>query len=389
MLRKDLQELGSLRGVPVAFQDHVQRTIDAVAPTPGSAEPTARFGDTWQVSTAGATDAGSAPSTARAPTPPPSTPQPSTPTPSSQTPPSSAAPVDPAALYEELRRTQARYETLQGKYDAEIRALRAALEAQAAALAPATPPSPPPAVAAAAAAAQPSSLETPPPDREQLVAALKQRYGQMFEDDVLQLVADAAALAEQQAIQRATQQVEMRLTPLQNELSSVRVRAVESQLDTTIPEWRRVVQDPGFSAWLDTPDPLTRVRRRDVMLQAVQAADAAWVGQIVQAYANATAPASPPAPSPPPPPPPAPSASPAAPASPSYAGPSMPVAPAAPPAPRGQIAVQPVRNVGVVRPADLAQLQHLAARPSVDPRLLDQQLLEMHRAIQEGRFTRG
>jgi hypothetical protein len=273
--------------------------------------------------------------------------------------------VQLAALREELRKAEARYSTLQGKYDAETAALRAAL-AQLQAPKP-DAPAPAQQPRAPVGSTQPAA----PSDREVIRQQLRDRYGQTFEDDVIDLVAEAAELAERRALERVQQD----LTKTREELSSVRIRAVEAQLDATIPEWRRVVNDPQFGAWLDSWDPVSRSPRRDALVRATMAGDAVWVADILGAYMSAAQPS------------PAAAASQSSAPRPSVASsaPSAPSAPSTPPAPRAQIAVQPAAQPVVTRQT-LKQLVTAAARTG-DIDKLEAQFDAVRAALLNGRYT--
>ena len=60
-----------------------------------------------------------------------------------------------------------------------------------------------------------------------------------------------------------------------------------SAMDTTVPSWETLNNDPGFLSWLDSPDDLTGIVRRDVFNTAYGKLDALRVAKFFTAYAEA------------------------------------------------------------------------------------------------------
>lgn len=176
------------------------------------------------------------------------------------------APVDPVAaqiaqmkreldlVKEQLRTAEARYSTLRGKYDAETAELRrqiAMMQVQA--------QSPQPAPAPQSSPVRHLNMQA---IRDQLVA----KYGQDFDETTVNFVSEAVELAKAQMME----EVQRRLTDLQNVAMNTQQQALEVQLDNRIPGWREVAQDPRFAAWLDEPDPFSGLVRREVLTRAIQ-----------------------------------------------------------------------------------------------------------------------
>lgn len=58
----------------------------------------------------------------------------------------------------------------------------------------------------------------------------------------------------------------------------------ESQLDAAVPQWRQVVHDPAFSAWLTLEDRRTGHRRRQLFDHAQATGDTAGVVELLKHY---------------------------------------------------------------------------------------------------------
>jgi len=158
------------------------------------------------------------------------------------------------SMKEQLRVAEARYSTLRGKYDAETAELRrqiAMMQVQV--------QSSQPAPASQSSQVRHSNTQA---IRDQLVA----RYGQDFDETTVNFVSEAVELAKAQMME----EMQRRLTELQNVAMNTQQQALEVQLDNRIPGWREVAQDPRFAAWLDEPDPFSGLVRREVLTRAIQ-----------------------------------------------------------------------------------------------------------------------
>jgi hypothetical protein len=190
-------------------------------------------------------------------------------------------PAPPADMAEQLRRSEARYQSLQGKYNAETAGLRAQLEQNTALVtqllerenrqpAPAAPVAP----------------QSPEERMRALGATDKdiEEYG-----DLLPLV---AKLAENM--------VRPTLTKLEGELNKIaqgqgqivqqtrasRVAALEAQMDAALPTWRAINESQEFLDWLGITDIFSGVTRRVALTDAYNKLDAARVQGIFVAYAR-------------------------------------------------------------------------------------------------------
>lgn len=240
-------------------------------------------------------DLNAPPQPGAAPVPPAAQPQAHQPTnapPVQQQPRAAAPPPSPQALNqaqeppmdmaEQLRQSQARYQSLQGKYNSETSVLRAQLEQNTALVTQllereSRAPAPP------AAPAAPLS----PEDRMRALGASDkdiEEYG-----DLLPLV---AKLAENM--------VRPTLSKLENELAKIqqgqgqivqqtrasRVASLEAQLDAALPTWKQVNESQEFLDWLAITDIFSGVTRRVALTDAYNKLDAARVQAIFVAYAR-------------------------------------------------------------------------------------------------------
>ena len=166
-------------------------------------------------------------------------------------------------LEERLRAAEARYSTLRGKYDAETAELRRQIVMlqtgmqQAATYAPGN----------RVGTTTDTGTSTSSVNASQSIKDyLRAKYGNDFDDTTVNFVSEAVELARAQALE----EVQRRLTELRSVAINTQQQALEVQLDTRIPGWREIAQDPRFAAWLDEPDPFSGLIRRDVLSKAIQ-----------------------------------------------------------------------------------------------------------------------
>lgn len=198
-------------------------------------------------------------------------------------PPSPAAVADAtqdADLREQLRRSEARFATLQGKYNSEIGAMRDQLNQNTQLMtemlardraAPPAPPAPP---------------QTPEERMKALGATDKEieEYG-----DLLPLVARLA----ENMVRPTIEKLNAELARVTQTTSSVAqqarrgsVAALEAQLDAAVPTWRAINESEEFLDWLAITDIFSGVTRRVALADAYNKLDAARVVAIFQAYAR-------------------------------------------------------------------------------------------------------
>lgn len=188
--------------------------------------------------------------------------------PAAPTPPQPAPAPAPQPDYEQ------RYRALQGKYDAEVprlahenRELRnavAALQEQMQAL---------------TAARQEHT-------KPLITDADKEAFG----GDLIDLV-DRATEQKVGPLRSENDQLKRQLAQLtqntQNVAQTVQVTAQQQfllDMDNSLANWRTINTDPGFIAWLDTPDPVFGVPRRVGLNAACESRDAAGATNVFKAY---------------------------------------------------------------------------------------------------------
>jgi hypothetical protein len=212
--------------------------------------------------------------------------------PNVQQPPAAAPPPSPAAIAasvetpasveEQLRRAEARFATLQGKYNAETAGYRARAEAAERFNEQLLHERQQPPTAAAAPAAP-----VKPEDQVRALGATDkdiEEYG-----DLLPLVAKMANNMVRPTLEKLNAELS-RLQQGQTQTAAgvrqSRVQSLESQLDATVPAWRAINEAQEFLDWLDIVDIFSGVTRRVALTDAYNKLDAARVVAIFQAYAR-------------------------------------------------------------------------------------------------------
>lgn len=149
-----------------------------------------------------------------------------------------------------------RYRVLQGKYDAEVPRLHEQVKYLTAQL------------DALNAQRQPPAKQT----ESDYLAKIREDYGDELAAPFEQLQAE--------------------LVKLRNQMSQVgqtREQMYYQSLDTQVPDWQALNNDPGFLSWLDQVSPDTGVRRKEALDDAHRRLDAGRVGMIFKAYQAAQA----------------------------------------------------------------------------------------------------
>ena len=196
----------------------------------------------------------------------------------SATPATAPAPGDETP--ESLEAWQQRYNTLQGKYNAEVPNLREQLRAQQEQISRlqqqqfAPPPAASPSVPFPASRAAAPAREVPSEDVEtygqDLIAATQRwaeaRFAPVLED-----------------YERRLMSVEGGAARLQEYTSG---QAVEVALARAVPDWEQINTDQNFLAWLAQRDPFSGQVRRDLLTEAHTSGDAARTIAFFQAYKN-------------------------------------------------------------------------------------------------------
>ncbi len=113
---------------------------------------------------------------------------------------------------------------------------------------------------------------------------------------------DMVARAAKEQYQPVIEQLQSTISSLESKLNT-RVEHVEQvatmsakdaffvQLDRAMPTWEKLNVDPGFLAWLDSPDELTGFVRREIFNRASSSFDAPRVLKFFTTYAASQAPA--------------------------------------------------------------------------------------------------
>jgi hypothetical protein len=188
----------------------------------------------------------------------------------------------PVSMEEQLRRAEARFATLQGKYNAETSLMRQQLEQNTQIVTQLLEERRQPPTATAA----PTVPVTPEDQVRALGATDKdiEEYG-----DLLPLVAKMANNMVRPTLEKLNAELS-RLQQGQTQTAAgvrqSRVQALEAQLDSTVPAWRQINEAQEFLDWLDIVDIFSGVTRRVALTDAYNKLDAARVVAIFQAYAR-------------------------------------------------------------------------------------------------------
>jgi hypothetical protein len=204
---------------------------------------------------------------ARAPAPPPPNPE------------LVAAP--PEDLAERLRKSEARFATLQGKYNSETTVLREQLNQNTALVTQLLERSAP------AAPAAPAPAPVSPEDRMRSLGATDkdiEEYG-----DLLPLVARLA----ENMVRPTLAKLEGELAKVQRSqagttqaVAQSRTESLYAQLDAAVPTWRVINESQEFLDWLTITDIFSGVTRQVALTDAFKKLDAARVVGIFEAYAR-------------------------------------------------------------------------------------------------------
>lgn len=182
-------------------------------------------------------------------------------------------------LREQLRRSEARFSTLQGKYNAETTAMREQLAQNTALVTQLLERDARPPVA-------PAAPQTP----EERVRALGATDKEIEEyGDLLPLVARLAENMVRPTIEKLNSElarVQQSQVSVAQTAHKTSVAAFESHLDNVIPTWRLINEDENFLDWLNVLDIFAGVTRRVALTDAYKKLDAARVAAIFQAYAR-------------------------------------------------------------------------------------------------------
>jgi hypothetical protein len=213
------------------------------------------------------------------PAPPSATAQPQGhPDPATQQPPRAAAPPPPPAAATEIEPWEARYRTLQGKYDAEVRMTREILASQQATM--------------DKLIQDRQSAVAPPPAPPQDPAEFLRSLGvtdKELEDygEVLPIMARMA----QNMIKPTAAKLERELQKTKEAAGTVAKAQMQSgqqsllaTLQSRVPDWAAINEDQNFLAWLDQVDLFSGTSRRVSLEAAFQNLDTARVVGIFEKF---------------------------------------------------------------------------------------------------------
>lgn len=194
--------------------------------------------------------------------------------------PAAVAAESPEDLAERLRKSEARFATLQGKYNSETTILREQLNQNTALVTQLLERSTP------APAPVPAVTQTPEEKMRALGATDKdiEEYG-----DLLPLVARLA----ENMVRPTLAKLEGELAKVQRSqagttqaVAQSRVDALQAQLDAAVPAWRVINESQEFLDWLTITDIFSGVTRQVALTDAYKKLDAARVVGIFEAYAR-------------------------------------------------------------------------------------------------------
>ncbi|MGP3789775.1 hypothetical protein [Pseudomonas sp. B392_1p] len=185
------------------------------------------------------------------------------------------SPAQPAALEPQPETRDAsywrhRFDVLQGKYNAEVPALRKEIATLTEQLAAAGTPS----GESAAQRAQSAVAD--------LSAAEIEEYGPELVNLIQRVVGKAVGGTEQGDLK----EIKSELGQLREERQQDAVARFWSELEIQVPNFRKVNADSGFHAWLAEVDPLSGQARQQLLVAAQQALDPYRVSAIFKSFAK-------------------------------------------------------------------------------------------------------
>lgn len=215
-------------------------------------------------------------------------PAPDEPQPQPQPQPAEPQPApQPAEPSQDAAYWRARFETLQGKYNAEVPRLAQTLQEQQQALAQ---------MRMAIEAQRQAPSATPQP-----VSLVTEKDDEKFGADLVDLMRRVAR-EERRAVEQALGRVEQLIRQVAPQLE--RVKQVEQKVDSTregqfyselareVPDWETVNKDPRWLEWLTEYDPVAGKHRQQSLDEAAAAFDARRVSAMFKLF-KATLPAAP------------------------------------------------------------------------------------------------
>lgn len=179
-----------------------------------------------------------------------------------------AAPQEHSNDAAEDRKWEAKFHTLQGKYNAEVPRLSAQISELNTALRTL--------VQENKELREKPQVVTAPLPSSVITDADREAFG----SDLIDLQERIARQAFQQ-FEAENRQLQQKIQQLESQLGNVDVRVQESDTDRLlyavnklVPDWETINEDPSFLEWLDQTDRVTRVRRQDSLDNAIARRDA-------------------------------------------------------------------------------------------------------------------
>jgi hypothetical protein len=183
-----------------------------------------------------------------------------------------------ANLSEQLRKSEARYNSLRGKYEAEVPRLLSEVESLKKQI-----------------LAKPKDMDNneinkanPPEDKRLITSAEVEEYGEEFLD-VVKRTAKEEMSSTMTHLANENQHLRNRIESLDEESQSNKEEAFYAYLDKNVDNWREINQDESFVEWLDAVDELSGSTRKDLIGQAYSQLNAPRVASFFSMYGKTIA----------------------------------------------------------------------------------------------------
>lgn len=200
-------------------------------------------------------------------------------------------PVTPPAPQEPEPDWKQRAKTLEGKYNAEVPRLHGQLKEMNTQLA-----------TALEQISQLKSAQPKPPEPKPQEFVTKDDE-ETFGSDLIDLSRRVVREEFAQLAPFMVEQIRKEFAPIREQVGEVQKKTAQTEeerfwtsIDTAVPDWRDIDQDPKWLEWLGEYDPLTGATRQEALNTAHTALDAARVAAIFKVFKGASQPA--PAPQP-------------------------------------------------------------------------------------------
>jgi hypothetical protein len=176
-----------------------------------------------------------------------------------------------------------RYNTLKGKYDAEVPRLFAEINSLKALInTPPPPPAPPAPSPASATSLTIKEILSGDKELEESLAAFQEDY-----PDVANLLVKLTERASSVTSGKVNELVNNQVRSVQEFQAESRIQHFWDVVNKELPDWQVIRDDPGFSDWLNETEPYTGLPRAALTQDALQKFDAHRVINIYNGYKNA------------------------------------------------------------------------------------------------------